>query len=571
MRVARVVRVLPDVPAIDRAFDYRVPERWDRDVRVGTRVRVALHGRRVGGWVIGDDVTPPEGIALRDLAGLSGCGPPPVVLDLSPWAAWRWAGSRAHFLRTASPERVVRSVADRPPEWAGAFVPSAEREPGEQRRVLRRPPAADLYPAVAAEADAALRRRTSAVVVAPSHTLSITLAQRLRRGGFPVALMPAGWAEAAGGARVVVGTRAAAWAPVADLGAAVVVDAHDEALVSERAPTWSAWVVVAERAARAGASCTLISPCPTLEQLSWGQLVAPARDEERGGWAVLETVDMRDADPRSGMFSSRVVDAARSGGRIVCVLNRKGRARLLACGSCGALATCERCEAAVSQMETRLSCARCGVERPPLCAGCGSQRLRALRLGVTRAAEELSALVGEPVVEVTGDKGDPGAARVVIGTEATLHRVPRADVVIFLEVDQELLAPRFRAAEQALALLARASRLVGGRAGRVIVQTRVPSHGVLHAALHADPGRLVATERSQREVLGLPPTTAMAAVSGDAAPEYVARLPADIDVGGPPEGPFLVRAPDHRTLCDALASAPRAGGRLRVEVDPLRV
>ena len=39
-----------------------------------------------------------------------------------------------------------------------------------------------------------------------------------------------------------------------------------------------------------------------------------------------------------------------------------------------------------------------------------------------------------------------------------LHQVPSADVVAFLDLDHELLAPRFRAAEQALALLARAAR-----------------------------------------------------------------------------------------------------------------
>jgi primosomal protein N' (replication factor Y) len=40
---------------------------------------------------------------------------------------------------------------------------------------------------------------------------------------------------------------------------------------------------------------------------------------------------------------------------------------------------------------------------------------------------------------------------------------------------------------------------------------------------------------------------------------------------GPADGTWLVRAPDHRTLADALARAPRPPGRLRVEVDPMRL
>ena len=42
----------------------------------------------------------------------------------------------------------------------------------------------------------------------------------------------------------------------------------------------------------------------------------------------------------------------------------------------------------------------------------------------------------------------------IVGTEAALHRVTETDVVAFLDFDQELLAPRYRASEEAFALLA---------------------------------------------------------------------------------------------------------------------
>ena len=62
----RVVRVLPDVPAVDRPFDYLLPPRMDSGVRVGTMVRVPFHHRRVAGWVMEVDVEPPDGVALLD-------------------------------------------------------------------------------------------------------------------------------------------------------------------------------------------------------------------------------------------------------------------------------------------------------------------------------------------------------------------------------------------------------------------------------------------------------------------------------------------------------------------------
>jgi primosomal protein N' (replication factor Y) (superfamily II helicase) len=62
-------------------------------------------------------------------------------------------------------------------------------------------------------------------------------------------------------------------------------------------------------------------------------------------------------------------------------------------------------------------------------------------------------------------------------------------------------------------------------------------------------------------------------VSGAPAEEYasVLRGTLGVQVLGPADGAYLVRAPDHRTLCDALAATPRPPGRLRVAVDPRRI
>ena len=92
MAGGEVVRVLPDEPAISKTFDYLVPESLGDQVRVGTMVRVELHGRRVGAWVLEDGVEPPEGVVLRPLAKVTGWGPTPELIDLAGWAAWRWAG-----------------------------------------------------------------------------------------------------------------------------------------------------------------------------------------------------------------------------------------------------------------------------------------------------------------------------------------------------------------------------------------------------------------------------------------------------------------------------------------------
>jgi primosomal protein N' (replication factor Y) len=238
-----------------------------------------------------------------------------------------------------------------------------------------------------------------------------------------------------------------------------------------------------------------------------------------------------------------------------------------------------------------LSCRKCGLERPYICAECGSSRLLVLRQGVSRAREELEALSGTAVSEVSGkppspageEEADrPAGDKVVVGTEAVLHRVQRADAVIFLDFDSELMAPRLRAGEESLALLARASRMVARSArgsdrppgGPLVVQTRIPDHPAVVSAVHGDPSILASEEREVRSMLALPPFSALARLSGEASSAYGGALrehaPPNVAVIGPDEGEWRVVAPDHDRLCDLLASVPRPAGRLRIEVDPVR-
>jgi len=551
-------------------------------VTVGTRVRVVLHGRRVGGWVVGEGGNAPEGVARSLITRVSGPGPAPELIPLARWAAWRWAGSVVSLLRTASPEGAVTSAGPSVPAAAvpaasGPVVGGPEVDLAVEglalgRAVLQVPPGGDAYGVVAAAA-----AHGPVLVVAPTQSDVVAVAGRLRRAGRRVAVLPRDWGPAASGGHDVVGSRAAAWAPAPDAAAIVVLDGHDEGLRQQQAPTWNGWQVAAERAGQRGLPCLVVSPCPTLELLAWGRLLRPPRHAERAGWAPLEVLDPRAADPREARLPARLVNRLRAGDRAAIILNRKGRARLLACSACGALARCEVCGAAVAAIDSGLRCQRCGTERPAVCMVCGSQRLKLLRLGVARLREELTALVGEEVGELTAESEAVPANRVVVGTEAALYRLTTADVVVFLEFDHELLAPRYRAAEEALALLARASRLVGGRArgGQVVVQSRVPDHEVLEAARAADPGRLAAAEWPRRAELHLPPESALAVISGAAGDAFAAAVAGagspGVEVLGPDDGRWLVRAPDHEALCDALAAAPRPPGRLRVEVDPARV
>jgi primosomal protein N' (replication factor Y) len=578
----RVARVVPDVTGLDKEFDYLVPSEVADQVRVGSIVRVPLHGRSVRGWVI--EINPDLSFAidrLRPIAKVSSWGPSAELIDLGRWASVRWAAGRLRpFLVAASPPV---NVADLPPARRTAMPiepvhPGARDVLGRGGGVLRLPPSDDAVPAIAAAAGLG-----PTLVVTPSPDRARLEAIRLRRAGLTVANVPEEWAAAAAGVDVVIGARTAAWAPCPGLAAAVVLDEHDEALQEERAPTWHARDVVVERARRAGAPVLLVSPCPTVVGLAaaGGQVVAPSIDAERAGWPIVEVVDRsRDEPWRTSLVTSALVVHLRRNDRtVVCVHNTPGRARILACRSCRALARCERCEAAVGLSdERRLICRRCGAERPATCLLCQGTAFANLKPGVTRLREELEAAAGRPVVAVTGrDTEPPVSAGVYVGTEAVLHRVDRADVVAFLDIDVELLAPRYRAGEQSMALLARAARLLGPRRdrrdARLLLQTFVPGHEVIRAALLAEPGRLSEPEAERRRALELPPFAALAAVSGSGS-EAVAdalRVLPGVTVGGSGDR-YVVRAAKWEHLGHALISAPRPKrSRVRIEVDPPRL
>jgi primosomal protein N' (replication factor Y) len=558
-------------------------------------VRIPLHGRRVGGWVLDDRSEPPEGVRLSEIAKVTGIGPDADVIDLCRWATWRWAARLATLLRVASPDRAVPvapPLRPRPvtpgrevgPDATTAALAREALDAGAGVHVLQVPPTAD-----AATVALAAAARGQALVVVPAVWTMEHVGRTLRRAGAFAARWPRDYAQAVAGA-TVVGGRGAVFAPLPALAAVVVWDEHDEGLQNESSPTWHAREVAVERARRAGVPCLLVSPCPSLEARSAGAVLRAPRSAERAGWGTPVVVDRRDEDvARSRLYSPGFVDAARHaldlGGRVVCVLNRTGRARLLACRSCGTVTECERCGAAVHLTDRlELRCDRCDTSRPTVCLECGSTALGLLRPGVTRAAEELAALLGEDVATVTATTApeDPASARgrVLIGTEAVLHRVRDAALVAFLDLDQELLAPRYRAAEEALALVVLAARIVGGRVdagggsgGRVLVQTRRPDHEVVEALVHADPDRVARAESQRRSLLRFPPAAAVALVAGEAAPAYVERLgsPLGVEVLHPEPDRWLLRADDAAVLLDALAAVDRPPGRLRLQVDPARL
>jgi primosomal protein N' (replication factor Y) len=214
---------------------------------------------------------------------------------------------------------------------------------------------------------------------------------------------------------------------------------------------------------------------------------------------------------------------------------------------------------------------------------CGASKFALLKIGITRLREEIAAAAGRKLTEVIEVSGSPksGAdidpsAMVFVGTEAVLHRVHRADTVVLLDIDAELFAPRYRATEITLSLIALAARVARRRTegGRLLMQTYSPQHELFQAIERLDFDTLLKHESERRLTLSMPPYGSLARITGVGTAAFATELASNmlVNVANLGENDVMIRAVSAHDLIATLQSTPRPkGSRLKIQIDPPRV
>ena len=238
----------------------------------------------------------------------------------------------------------------------------------------------------------------------------------------------------------------------------------------------------------------------------------------------------------------------------------------------------------------QLECPRCANVRPAVCVKCGSGKLAVIKAGVSRLREELAAAAGRRVDEVVEISGGETANKnqeidqtkmLFVGTEAALHRVRDVDTVVFLDIDQEISAPRYRAAEITLSLVVHAARLVARKTsgGLVMIQSMLADHALLRGLAVHDLSEFVYEEMARRQLMQLPPYGALAQVSGTGVDQLADILRSNVllQVSATNKDAVLVKSADWETLAnsmsDALVAASTRGKktlRTKTQIDPPR-
>ncbi|NHA15713.1 primosomal protein N' [Thioalkalivibrio sp. XN279] len=493
----------------------------------------------------------------------------------------------------------------------------------------------EVYLAAAAEC---LRRGLQVLVLVPEIGLTPQLVQRFSaRLGVPVATLHSGlgasarlaaWADArAGRAAVVIGTRSAAFVPLARPGLIIVDEEHDPSLRQHEGLRYSGRDVAVMRASISRIPVVLGSATPALESLRHARegRYALARLPERPGAArhpAVRLVDLRRhpaSEGLSGPLLRAMAQHLEKDGQVLLFLNRRGFAPALFCASCGWTADCRHCDARYTwhRRAARLRCHHCGHETalPPACPDCGAD-LRPAGEGTERLEEALvrrfpgvalaridrDSTRRQGAVDRILDDVRDGRTRILVGTQmmAKGHDFPGVTLVGIINADQGLFGTDFRASER----LAQTLVQVAGRAGRadrpgeVLVQTAYPEHPLLRRLLEGGYEAFAEATLEERRAAGWPPYSHLALLRAEAdrpqrAMAFLAalrdavRVPRTVTVLGPAPAPMekrggrwraqlllqsAARPALHRALDACSDAAPglaeSRGVRWFIEVDP---
>jgi primosomal protein N' (replication factor Y) len=626
------------LPHLDRPFDYAVPDSLDDQVQAGSRVRVRFSGRLVDAYVL-------ERAAVSEHEGTlayveRAVGTEPVLTAettaLFRAVADRWAGNFVDVVRLGVPSRHAAAessrpkppgaLPDRPAETgfdryrAGAAFLSAVADGKAARAVWSALPGEDWPARMADAARVALDSGRGAIVVVPDardlERVDTAMTRSLGTGRHVALSADLGPAERyrrwlavrRGAVRIVIGTRAAAYAPVADLGLVAIWDEGDDLHAEPRAPYPHTRDVLALRSSLTGAALLVGGHARTAEahllvDTGWAHEIAADRAELRAVAPLVRPVaddveiarDPAAAAARLPSLAWRTTrDALEAGHPVLVQVPRGGYVPSLACVRDRTPARCSICAGplAASSQNGVAACRWCG--RPAgewTCPTCGGRRLRAAVVGSGRTAEELGrAFPGYPVRTSGGDR-----VLAAVGDEpALVVATPGAEPIsaggygaaLLLDGWALLSRPDLRAAEETLRRWANAAALV--RPGATVVVSADAGIVAVQALVRWDPAGFAARELADRAALGFPPVTRMAALTG--TPAAVAELlgSAELPLGAQVVGPVpidadtervLVRVPRARgadlahalRIAAAARSSRRSAEPIRIALDPLEV
>ncbi len=657
---AAIARVAIDspLPHLDRLFDYGIPAQLQGTAQVGSRVGVRFAGRNVDGFII-DLIPSSTQTAINPIRRVIGKLPviTPEILELCTRIARRYAGGLADVLRLAVPprhataEKKVLSAQDSAPSFPpGATRPEFSDTPwlpypagkaflrrladGENPRAvwsaLPTPGAKtpqEWARAITSATQATLRSGRGVLIVVPTATDLAIVAEALTEDGVSFIKLTAEMGPSAryesflgcllGHSRVVLGTRAAAYAPVANLGLIVCWDEVHDGFCEPRAPYPHVRETLAMRSTIEATAALFggFARSPQAQHFvatGWAHHLGAERQTVRERTPRVLVPDDHDRDREGPVghtripgFAWRKIREVLETGPVLLQVPRAGFTPGLACTRCRSTARCTLCRGPISASESSLpACSWCGHHATDWrCAHCENTTWRARSVGAQRTAEELGrAFPGVPV-RVSGRGAGrlgtvPDEPALIIATPGA-EPPARSGYPLAVLLDGALLTdrPYLNAPVSALHHWLRAGALSRGE----VIVLGEPLMAPAQAAVRWDPAGYAQRELAEWSQLGFPPTHTVVTVTGEktdvaAFQRYLPEVegtsilgpvpipgevdtPADGELGIPVRTPLVrlllrIDSARHLELTDAvrsavrIRSAKRDGLPIRVKVNP---
>lgn len=536
-------------------FDYRVPDAFAGAVARGSVVRVPWRSRETDAIVLRiHDRTdaPPE--KLKDIAGLGSTERiGEDLLGLLEWTSRHYFVPLGTVLKAVIPQTPKRKVLRELPEPSTSAA-TRPMNPGRSHgKVIRYRCAEEKFRLVRSEAARSLSSGKGCLVIVP-HAADIgPMVTALDQAVPDASAVPyhgalnagdawAAWQKLASGtARLAVGTRQCAYAPVRDLGSIIVTESDSPDLKQyDQNPRFDARETAVRRGLLCDAEVLLMSHAPRIEDRArtdapgWTLEPAPPHEPDTTLVGVAGALGRHDTGPLPPSVTSAVADALRKREKVLIFLNRRGESSALVCGDCGRVFRCPTCRIARTVHAASLHCHRCGGEEPmPLtCPDCGGASLRRLGIGTSSLERHLRETFPDATISRKDAEQREGRdTDIVIGTTLAVHDIAELGehgpfaLVICADTDGLLAHGGFRTTEDAWRTVRTLKDAAAEGNGRLLLLSVDPDGPGIRELL-ATSEEFARKETEARRVTGYPPAATLIAVIAFGDTEADARAAA---------------------------------------------
>jgi len=313
---------------------------------------------------------------------------------------------------------------------------------------------------------------------------------------------------------VVVGTRSAIYAPVANLGLVAVADDLDDSYREVGSPHTNLRELALMRAGES-ASILFASPYRSVEIQ---RLVEIGYLTEAESPVAPPRISFTEPGLRIDEASFALVRTSLSRGPLLVLLPRKGMASAAWCQSCGERQRCS-CGGFIWEPKQEVfSCRACGLVHTE-CQACKARSFRPGRKASGRTVAELGkAFPNAAVMEATADKQPASVGRpnqILIATPGSAPRIPGGySALLVLDPDVWLSAQSLQAEQLALRDWTEAMTLVNPE-GRIVISGLGAELGQpLSLWRHRE---IAAQSLAEAKQLGLPPAVRCLTLTGSAS------------------------------------------------------